>query len=456
MFLAMNIAAGEQARGTIRFLQALPVDPSKAAAAKLLAAMLTAVVPVLLTVAAAWLWYNIVASDYGPEPLEFDRASYGSAWLLDDWFASRLVVGSSAAVSILLWMAAGGVNRSDEVRAAAVGLLAMLVVWLVLMGLGAAFRAENSFPTWWRIFQAGAPGGPAAVGASESRTLAELDWATWAARIWPYSLVALLSHSLVAAWFIRRFGRVAPAARTVVEPTSARSETPWLGPPRGRPLWAILWKQARESAPLAALGAVVIVASAIAFALYSAWIEEPYPLGVLGVASVVVWAACGFFVSIVAGIGVFMEDLQSRLHEFWRSRPVNVNQWFLVKFFCGLVITLVILALPPLLFAGTAFVLTPRTELPPNVVQDALTFVKYTLLAQIGVYCAAVLAIVLVRQAAYAAILAIAGVGMFLASLERVTPTDVGRVAWTASLAAALVASVLAWIAVRKDWGWKG
>jgi hypothetical protein len=201
---------------------------------------------------------------------------------------------------------------------------------------------------------------------------------------------------------------------------------------------------------------MVIIASAIAFALYSAWIGEAYPLGVLVVASVAVWAACGFFVSIVAGIGVFMEDMQGRLHEFWRSQPVNVNQWFLVKFFCGLVITLVILALPPLLIAGTAFVLNPHTELPSNGVQEALTFVKYTLLAQIGVYCAAVLSIVLVRQAAYAAILAIAGVGMFLASLERVTPTDFGNVAWTASLVTALGAAVLAWIAVRKDWGWKG
>ena len=456
MFLAMNIAAGEQARGTIRFLQALPVDPSKPAAAKLLTAIFTAVVPVLLTIIAAWLWRYIVASDYGAEPLEFDRASYGSGWLLDDWFASRVVLGSLAAVSILLWMAAGGVNRSDEVRAVAVGLLVILVVWLVLTALGIAFRADNRFPAWWKVLSAGAAGGPASVEASDSRIAAGLGWAAWASRLWPYAMVALLTHSLVAAWFVGRFGRLAATPRTVGESAPARAEIAWLGPPRRRPLSAIVWKQARESAPLAALGAMVIIASAIVFALYSAWIEEPYPMGVLGLASVVVWAGCGFFVSIVAGIGVFMEDMQGRLHEFWRSRPVNVNQWFLTKFIGGLVITLVILATPPLLMAGTAFVLTPREAVPPDGAQEIVDFVKYTLLAQVGMYSAAVLAIVLVRQAAYAAILAIAGVGLFLASLERVTPTDFGRVAWTASVLSAFGAAILAWIAIRKDWGWKG
>jgi hypothetical protein len=411
---------------------------------------------VLLTVVAAWLWYNIVASNYGPEPLEFDRASYGSGWLLDNWFISRLVVGSLAAVSIVLWMAAGGVNRSDEVRAAAVGLLVMLAVWLVLVGLGFVFRADKSFPTWWRVMYAGAPGGPAVVEASQSRTAAGLDWATWASRIWPYALIATISHALVAAWFVARYGGVAALPRTVVEPISARPEVAWLGPPRRGPLSAILWKQARESAPLAALGAVIIVGSAIAFSLYSAWNEEPYPIAVLAIASVAVWACCGFFVSIVAGIGVFMEDMQGRLHEFWRSRPVNVNQWFLAKFLAGLVITLVILALPPLMMAGATLVLTPRADLPQAGAQEIVDFIKYTLLAQVGVYCAAVLAIVLVRQAAYAAILAIAGVGLFLASLERVTPTDFGTFAWTASVLAAIGTAILAWIAVRKDWGWKG
>jgi hypothetical protein len=370
---------------------------------------------------------------------------------LDDWFASRLVVGSLAAVSILLWMAAGGVNRSDEVRAAAVGLLAILVVWFALAGLGIAFRAEKSFPMWWRVVSAGAPGGPASVEASDSRTSAGLDWAAWASRLWPYAVVALLSHSLVAAWFVHRFGRLATAPRTVLESAPARPGIAWLGPPRRRPLSAILWKQARESAPLAALGAVVIVASAIAFGLYSAWSEESYPMGVVAMASVVVWAGCGFFVSIVAGIGVFMEDMQGRLHEFWRSRPVNVNQWFLVKFLAGLLITLVILALPPLVLAGSALAVAPRSEFLANDVQNALTFVRFTLLAQVGVYCAAVLAIVLVRQAAYAAILALAGVGLLLPSLD-----DSGSIAWTAPALASFGAAILAWLAVRKDWGWKG
>jgi hypothetical protein len=382
--------------------------------------------------------------------MEFDRATYGLGWLLADWYASRLAVGSLAAVSILLWMAAGGVNRSDEVRAAAVGLLVILVVWLVLTALGIAFRADNNFPAWWKVLSAGAAGGPAAVEASDSRTAAGLDWTAWASRLWPYAVAALLSHTLVAAWFIGRFGRLAAAPRTVGESAPARTEIAWLGPPRRRPLSAILWKQARESAPLAALGALVIVASAAAFGLYAAWAEEVDPIGIVAVASVVAWAGCGFFVSIVAGIGVFMEDMQGRLHEFWRSRPVNVDQWFLVKFVAGLVITLAILALPPLLIAGAALVWTPRSELPADNFQEVARFVQYALLLQFGVYCTAVLAIVLVRQAAYAAILALAAVGLSLPSLD-----NSGSIVWTAPAVASFGAAILAWLAVRKDWGWK-
>ena len=49
----------------------------------------------------------------------------------------------------------------------------------------------------------------------------------------------------------------------------------------------------------------------------------------------------GFLVTVVAGQGVFLEDLKPKVSLFWRSRPINTTQWFFVKFFTGLTVLVV-------------------------------------------------------------------------------------------------------------------
>ncbi len=81
------------------------------------------------------------------------------------------------------------------------------------------------------------------------------------------------------------------------------------------------------------------------------------------------------------------------------------------------------------------------------------------ILCHLGVYCAAVGAIVLVRQPVYAAFVAMAALLSFVCLSDAMRGwTHYYTLGWmiALSVAASLIAVAAAWIAVRKDWGWKG
>lgn len=54
----------------------------------------------------------------------------------------------------------------------------------------------------------------------------------------------------------------------------------------------------------------------------------------------------GGLFAIVVGIGIVTRDVNGKLEEFWRSRPVSVGRWLLVKYALGLCVVLVSLILP--------------------------------------------------------------------------------------------------------------
>jgi hypothetical protein len=236
-----------------------------------------------------------------------------------------------------------------------------------------------------------------------------------------------------------------------LETTASPKERIWLAPPRRWTLTAIFWQQARVSGPLAIAVAAAILMASVIFACYASVYTPGQAMEALVATSFASWAAVGLFVAIVGGMAVFMDDLNPRLHAFWRSRPVSVDQWFAVKFFTGLLLPLVILPLPAL--GALVIALLAGVELPDDAGEAARMAAGF-LMAQIGVFCAAVLMIVLVRQAAYAAILTVAAAGLFMAALELLAPGLSGLQAAIACGLAAATAAVLAWTALRNDWGW--
>jgi hypothetical protein len=328
----------------------------------------------------------------------------------------------------------------------------ILICWAALAFLPLVFEHFNRH--WWNVLCAAAPGGAAAIAPRMQPADVELGAAERLDRVWSFAVAALVSHAALAGWFVRRYGRMPAVNRPLAEAKPAVAPRAWLGSPRSRPFTAILWKQWRESAPLAALAAAAVVAAAIVFASYNAWKNEPEALTIVVAASTACWGAVGIFVAVVAGIGVFMDDMHPRLHAFWRSRPVDVNQWFIVKFAAGMAITMVILAAPPFLIGALALLMD--AELPPDAAHDLKEFALAMLMAQACIYSVAGLAMVLVRQAIYAAILTIAAVGVFLAATDYVADGNPWPLTLFGGVAAAAASAVLAWVAVRRDWGWKG
>lgn len=452
MFLAMNIAAREQSTGTIRFLQALPTAGARPAAAKLVAACAAIVIPVASVVAAAWLW-EWLYDDYLiiQVAIETDLDTFGNFAGLENWYAARFLNATILGVSLLLWMAAAGVNRSDEVRAAAIGLLVVLCVWGALMLIGHfADRPETHELTWlgFGILLAIAPGGLAVAPTVVTNPVFG----------WILVLAAVVSHAALAAWFIMRFGRVAAGRmqEVAVDAAAPREDRYWLAPPRRSPLSAIAWKQFRESAPLAALGGGSIVALTLIIAWSVRVADKPLaPDELLGMAGGV-WMMVAVGVSIVAGIGIFMEDLRPGINGFWRSRPINVDLWFAVKFAAGLAVTLISLAAGAAVVGAFLFTTYDFDELLPNASRGNLNEglgICLLVLFQIGLFTAAVAMMALLRQPVYAVAATIASVAIPVSVFAVIAVSEFAAVAIVAALVVS--AGVLAWQAVRRDWGWK-
>ena len=436
MFLGASIAAGEQSQRTIGFLQALPVTIRRPAMAKLFLALVAVWTPCLLIAGITLLWRRneSVAIDVPP------------AW--------ALVGVGFVATSLLIWMAAVGVNRSDEVRAAAIGLLAILSYWAVL-GFFIS-PPDMSSPLWSRLAFAAGPAGISTVLMELENQSRETEMTY--SPVWPLIVAALLSNGAMLAWYVARFGRIAAGRRQAIEPVPAIKAPTWLAPPRRSPWSAILWKQMRETLPLAALGAAAILSIAGVIAATAINQADGQPWEKFAHIAGAVWIMTGFFVSIVAGVGLLMDDLRPGLHAFWRSRPIDPDQWFGVKFVASLLMTIVTLAVPPAVIYGVV-VQSLGWERADSVLDLETTWsvFGYSLLAQTGAFCLAAAMMALVRQPVMAALITILTAVTMAAAFSMLSQKYGGP---TPPMSAALVglltlaAAFVAWLAVRNDWGW--
>jgi hypothetical protein len=421
MFLATGIATGEQSRGNIRFLQSQPSPYWKHAVAKLTVVSVIVALPGLTLALLGWF-----AQDFVAIPPDSVTAGFAFAYV---------------ALSLLIWMAAVGVNRGDEVRAGMWGLLVMGSVWAAISFF--VYRGDHSheWPSYLRIISAAAPAGLSVLWDAESRLEFNLGM-----------FAMIVSHAALVACYILRFGHDAPATfqAVVLKSHSPSKKAPWLAPPRGSPIQALVWKQLRETAPLAGLGGatIIVVSLAIAAAIDRQG-TELFSEGLLTAVSIS-WLMVGMFVAIVTGIGVFLDDLKPGLHAFWRSRPVSVTQWFVVKLTVGALVTIVLLAAAPALLVPAIKLLDPgakslsRADFPEPGLVIGL---------QGAMFLVAVAAVAVTRNAVYAAILTISVLVVCVASAEKFH-LSLTTGLWSAT-AGVMTSVVIAWLAVRNDWGWK-
>ena len=456
VFIGMGAAAGERSRGTLPFLQALPVPMWRVALNKIAFGLITLFVPLLLSLLLILIGckvFDLLGISY-ESAIRMLEAEYRPLITSQNIFLDMTFVGSLGAAGLFFWSAAPGVNQKDELRAGAVALLAMIAWWMLLVFWAFLLSRSNAIETA-RIRAMGlgtAPGSAFMLGRAG-------DGYTRGVAI----MAAIVTYALLARRYIRRFGLIAKSENYSSQGAirdANRAE--WLPPPRRSRLTAIAWKQVRESAPILIAGLAGTIGVFLIFIAVS-WREINYrPNELFDVFSGIA-VLLGFVVAIVLGIGVCLYDMSPPLSAFWRSRPINPDVWFWTKFLAGLTILLVAIYLPIVLFA---LALQSTTSLLA-IQADAYTFP----LAHMAIFASAVMVTCLVRQAVYSAILSItatylgifAGVGLWW------TASYLGLVSWDSQswrdlnesrLAFGLVVSfcistLFAWLAMRYDWGRK-
>lgn len=453
VFVGLGAAASERSRNTLPFLQSLPMPMWPAALAKLVVGLATLLASITLTVGFLYICrfgLGFVGVDYTAAIHVFERNSFTGRW-----YADCLLLCSTVAASFFIWAASAGVNRKDEVSAGAVALAVMASWYLLLVAVSYVLSFFLFAPPKWFMATAMATAPAGFLTLLEPQLLLFLPIG---------GVIAVFTHLVLAAWYVRRFGRLANlevhSHPAVLRDPMHRS---WLSAPRRSVFTAIAWKQFRESVPLVLAGLVGVLGLVALLWLsnpaYYVSRPEQVPELFAGVNMVI-----GSFVAIVVGIGVCLGDTGPGLNTFWRSRPIKAGLWFWTKYVTGMLVLLAALYCPLL---ATVFVLHPAPE--RILFQNGYQIMP---LAHVAIFAAAVMTTCLVRHAVYAAILSIAtvylgvlaGTGLWIISglLHFAPPTTKrwwepteAQVAF--GMALSFVAStVIAWLAVRYDWGRKG
>jgi hypothetical protein len=177
--------------------------------------------------------------------------------------------------------------------------------------------------------------------------------------------------------------------------------------------------------------------------------ERNGTLADLGFMLTMVSLSAGFFVIIVTGIGLFLEDFAPGVNKFWRSRPASVHLWFVVKYMAGLAVQFVafgMLVLLGYLLQSSAFA----------HYEEAIFVTTFTTYALIILYTLALASYCLLRQPIYAAVLTFAIFLGGMMSLDWLFPDpSFSKCAVTAMVLALGIPFTIAWLAVKHDWGWK-
>jgi hypothetical protein len=443
VFIGLGTAANERSRHTMPFLQSLPVPLRRVAVVKLLFGFITIAAAVVATVAffSVWTWiFDLTGVKYR-SPADDGVPGYSTGiWQIDAVLYCVPIIAS-----IFIWSAAAGVNRRDEVVAGVVALVAIVGAWALLWIVYHPLERYGH-----RIFEtivlSMAPGGffiVATDGGSISRYVSI------------GAIVAIIVHAALVARYIRRFGQIPDAGTRspqVARPVSGE----WLGSPRSSALTAIVWKQFRESVPIAIAGLVVIVGTVTIL------VFGDRSLRALADVYQEVALVIGFGIALVAGIGVSLFDSEPRLNTFWRTRPVNPDLWFAVKFLTGLAVVLAAIYTPLL-------IVEPSIHEQENNAYRAITPASF----HVALFAAAVATTCLVRHAIYAAVLSmsvftacVAGAWLIwdlackygftnLSGEESRLVENPGVLLAGASFCF-FVSTLLAWSAMRYDWGLKG
>jgi hypothetical protein len=379
ILVAMKTSLGEVKEGTLPFSSSLPVSLGRQACVRLGASILTLVLPIAL----GSLMISVLVFREMNGPL-----FKGSV----EQVLTLTAIATASTVEFLLILSLIGTRLRAQSH---LGFIAAIVALLWAIPLPYSMSLSEPVLLSRAIvphsFLVGYVGG--ATNFSDI-SLARRVWA-------PLALNLLLLIAL--GWcFVCCYGR-----RGVEVVWSSKIRMSWRLPAilsrlpirwPGR-LTALLWLDLRQAVPLCLAGlgfACLLTAWVILFGqgYYSDLLQRvagQLPGSTWIVA--VIWGA-------VVGSGVFASELEPRLEQFWRSRPISPSAWFWVKFLGGLAAVLGVLDLVTVLVGWGS----PYSDNPTKI---DVAYIACMPMLHALVYALAVLGTCWLRRPVLAAMLAV-------------------------------------------------
>lgn len=351
VFIAMGVAAGERATGTLELLRSLPIRMPQVAAIKLAAGLISCLVPILLIPLAFAVWlglaYLFPSSAHPTFSDWIDKVALAGDMEMLPTFTT-LAMG--CCLQVFLWVIAAGINQRTEVRVGVIG-IGVLIGWalaIVLTEWIVSLITRPSTPEYSYLLALTVGTSPFAcfVLASEIYQY-----------IWPVVAAQAAISGLLALWIICRYSRVSRhdnASPTTIPVGSGKNR---FGRPRRSAMMAIAWKQWRDTLPIALLGLAVIMFF-VADPAINAFMHYDKNAAINEVSThVIYWIGyesrtVGILLALIVGIGTFVGDYQSAILTFWRSRPISPRLWFWSKYLTGLLIVELTMIAPWLITQG--------------------------------------------------------------------------------------------------------
>ena len=346
--LATRASLGEQTDGTLSFTTSLPVSMRRLATVRIVGAILTLAIPILIAafILAGSLTIGLVeqAEPYTSKTL--DPANYvempvrrlGTLFTSLEQLVSVTTISIFGGVELLLIVSLFGCWLSNQARAGFLG---------VVLALGFGTAAEllwhgERWPLGQMLYGVIIPqslevhwGVGGSTGSYSDHELALYRWLALG--------LAIPLLMLIARWFVIRYGTLAHR-----NPKQSRyrfalplilSRIPMPLPTR----WiALIWLELRQSFPLAFYGLLIAILISVVGKLnelgpgqdFATSLRSDLPHSVFFVG--MLWA-------VVVASSLYSADLDSKLGSFRRSRPISQSMWFWNKFLVGLAALLLVM-----------------------------------------------------------------------------------------------------------------
>jgi ABC-type transport system involved in multi-copper enzyme maturation permease subunit len=357
VFLAMRTSLGEMAHGTLTFSSALPVSLRVQAWVRLGSAVVALVAPIVL--GALVMWVALVSGfvqqmapttspgrpDYVPLPQRQLLSALEAGQLV--WTVTATTTASS--VELLLILSVIGARRRAESHLGFIGVW-LAFAWLLLQGLSrevARRFANHDLFDWCGAFLPQTLALSYAYQVGSGKYYGDLSLARW---LWLPLAVNLVVLEGLGTWFTRRYEARAIAAEKRTKQLYrrlpailSRVQMRWPG------RWAALaWLDVRQALPMALAGLVLACLMAGAQIVINSGVGRELPLQLAGQLPGSAWIVALLWGAVV-GSGMFANEFEPKLEQFWRSRPISASTWFWVKFLAGLAVVLGVLDLVTIL-----------------------------------------------------------------------------------------------------------